>query len=118
METGAITETSSNLSYLLSKGMKAGLTLREAETMPYRKLFAFVNGYKALHSEEMLDLLYVVANPSLLKTKNGQKEYPKLFKVFEKNIKNFGTKTITIEADLSQLIRMRQEQLAKKNGGK
>ncbi len=95
-----------------------GLSLSEIETMPYRKLLALINGYKAVHSVEMLDLLHVVANPSLLKSKNGQKEYPKLFKLFEKNIKNHGVKTITLKADLSALIRMRQQQLANRKGGK
>ena len=89
------------------KGVKAGLSLKEVETMPYRKLLALIKGSKAVYSEEMVDLLHIVANPSLLEGKKSRTNYPRLFKTFENIVKENGIKTVTIDANFDQLVAMK-----------
>ena len=86
--------------------------------MSIYKMMAIINGYKAVRAEDNLEQLNIVANPSLLETKKGAKEYPKLFKAYKKQAENNGIKQVTVKANLNELIRMAREQGALAKGGK
>ena len=79
---------------------------------------AIINGFKAVKAEDNLEQLNIVANPSLLETKKGAKEYPKLFKAYRKQAENNGIKQVTVKANLNDLIRMAREKGALAEGGK
>ena len=76
-----------NISYFVAKGMnKLGLSLKEVEEMPFVKLRTLLETVDAISGEHYYEMCKVVANPSLLKSKDGIKNYTKLFDEYKERI--------------------------------
>ena len=98
--------------------MSIGIDLTRAETMGFHKLMNIIKCYKAVEAEDSINQLNIVANPKLLDNAKSAKKYGDLFKAYTKTIRSHGIKQVTQQADLSQLIAMRKQMEANKNGGK
>lgn len=109
-------ETYLNVGYFFAKALKLGISYKQLEYMSFFKVMAIIKGSIGAQAEENYEMLHIIGNPSLLETKKGAKEYPKLFQEYKKRMEKNGIREVTETANLDALIRMRREQREVKNG--